>query len=390
CPVPLQFNEDFKYILLPTALVAGVPLVGLVLNITRQYVILFRLKHWSPNTIYMIKPGGVRHPPTSSHCPSWSTTMRIRTCGPFSEPFCKDHPLSSSTLISTAASSSSAASAFIASLGVLPPSAVHAVGSVPGGARLVSVAVLVIVIVFRSFISDHGRCPTGRCPHRRLPPQDAAPQDAAPQEAAPQDAAPQDTAHTTLLAEQFGVVEDSRSSCDTEVPRSSSSPEPGMLGILSAMTPLPRNSSITFLIYSSVISFLFFVVSLPGGAGRQLVDGAEAYGVPTPSEGSTSQRSKKKSVEDDRHRPAELHACFLPFHLTRRLGTTAAATCRSAAACWRDPASPTRSPGRWPSSTAASTPSSTSWLGQGFRRSMTQKRPEGPEEGGSEISLDHV
>ncbi|KAF7699240.1 P2Y purinoceptor 2-like [Silurus meridionalis] len=48
-----KFNEDFKYILLPVSY-GLVFLVGLILNITALYSILFRIKHWSPNTIYMI------------------------------------------------------------------------------------------------------------------------------------------------------------------------------------------------------------------------------------------------------------------------------------------------------------------------------------------------
>ncbi|XP_053478324.1 P2Y purinoceptor 2-like [Ictalurus furcatus] len=48
-----KFNEDFKYILLPVSY-GLVFVVGLVLNVIALYSILFRIKHWSPNTIYMI------------------------------------------------------------------------------------------------------------------------------------------------------------------------------------------------------------------------------------------------------------------------------------------------------------------------------------------------
>ncbi|GAA6065757.1 P2Y purinoceptor 2-like [Tachysurus ichikawai] len=48
-----KFNEDFKYILLPVSY-GLVFVIGLVLNVTALYFILFRIKHWSPNTIYMI------------------------------------------------------------------------------------------------------------------------------------------------------------------------------------------------------------------------------------------------------------------------------------------------------------------------------------------------
>ncbi|XP_062860645.1 P2Y purinoceptor 2-like [Trichomycterus rosablanca] len=52
-PYRCKFNEDFKYILLPTCY-SVVFIVGIVLNITAMYAILFRIKHWSPNTIYMM------------------------------------------------------------------------------------------------------------------------------------------------------------------------------------------------------------------------------------------------------------------------------------------------------------------------------------------------
>ncbi|XP_066541839.1 P2Y purinoceptor 2-like [Hoplias malabaricus] len=48
-----KLNEDFKYVLLPVGY-GLVFVVGLVLNITAMYAILFRIKDWSPNTIYMI------------------------------------------------------------------------------------------------------------------------------------------------------------------------------------------------------------------------------------------------------------------------------------------------------------------------------------------------
>ncbi|KAM9481577.1 P2Y purinoceptor 2-like isoform 1-T2 [Clarias gariepinus] len=48
-----KFNEDFKYVLLPVSY-GIVFLIGLVLNVIALYSMLFRIKHWSPNTIYMI------------------------------------------------------------------------------------------------------------------------------------------------------------------------------------------------------------------------------------------------------------------------------------------------------------------------------------------------
>ncbi|KAK7160587.1 hypothetical protein R3I93_008286 [Phoxinus phoxinus] len=46
-------KEEFKYILLPVSYTL-VFVVGLGLNVTAMYVILFRTKHWKPSTIYMI------------------------------------------------------------------------------------------------------------------------------------------------------------------------------------------------------------------------------------------------------------------------------------------------------------------------------------------------
>lgn len=48
-----HLNESFKYILLPVSYTL-VFVVGLLLNITAMYFILFRTKRWKPNTIYMI------------------------------------------------------------------------------------------------------------------------------------------------------------------------------------------------------------------------------------------------------------------------------------------------------------------------------------------------
>lgn len=47
-----KFQEDFKYILLPVSY-ALVFVVGLALNATALYVIVFRTKTWKPSTIYM-------------------------------------------------------------------------------------------------------------------------------------------------------------------------------------------------------------------------------------------------------------------------------------------------------------------------------------------------
>ncbi|XP_070761620.1 LOW QUALITY PROTEIN: P2Y purinoceptor 2-like [Enoplosus armatus] len=47
-----KFQEDFKYILLPVSY-ALVFVIGLALNATALYVIVFRTKCWKPSTIYM-------------------------------------------------------------------------------------------------------------------------------------------------------------------------------------------------------------------------------------------------------------------------------------------------------------------------------------------------
>lgn len=47
-----KFHEDFKYVLLPVSY-SLVFLVGLALNVTALYVIVFRIKRWKPATIYM-------------------------------------------------------------------------------------------------------------------------------------------------------------------------------------------------------------------------------------------------------------------------------------------------------------------------------------------------
>ncbi|KAM4627264.1 P2Y purinoceptor 2 isoform 1-T3 [Polymixia lowei] len=81
------FEEDFKYILLPTSY-ALVFVIGLALNATALFVIIFRTKRWTPSTIYMFN---------LTVC----DTLYILTLPfliyyyadendwPFSEPFCK-------------------------------------------------------------------------------------------------------------------------------------------------------------------------------------------------------------------------------------------------------------------------------------------------------------
>ncbi|XP_026154951.1 P2Y purinoceptor 2 isoform X2 [Mastacembelus armatus] len=82
-----KFNEEFKYILLPVSYTL-VFVIGLALNATALYVIIFRTKRWKPSTIYMFN---------LTVC----DTLYIFTLPfliyyyadendwPFSEPFCK-------------------------------------------------------------------------------------------------------------------------------------------------------------------------------------------------------------------------------------------------------------------------------------------------------------
>ncbi|XP_029629616.1 P2Y purinoceptor 2-like isoform X2 [Salmo trutta] len=82
-----SFKEDFKYILLPVSYTL-VFVIGLALNFTAMYVILFRTKRWKPSTVYMFN---------LTVC----DTLYILTLPfliyyyadendwPFSEPFCK-------------------------------------------------------------------------------------------------------------------------------------------------------------------------------------------------------------------------------------------------------------------------------------------------------------
>lgn len=52
-PYLCQFQEGFKYVLLPVSY-ALVFVLGLALNGTALYVIVFRTKTWRPSTIYML------------------------------------------------------------------------------------------------------------------------------------------------------------------------------------------------------------------------------------------------------------------------------------------------------------------------------------------------
>ncbi|XP_029964604.1 P2Y purinoceptor 2 [Salarias fasciatus] len=82
-----EFSEEFKYILLPVSY-ALVFVIGLALNATALYVMVFRTKRWNPATIYMFNL-------------TMCDTLYVLTLPfliyyyadendwPFSEPFCK-------------------------------------------------------------------------------------------------------------------------------------------------------------------------------------------------------------------------------------------------------------------------------------------------------------
>ncbi|MCJ8733508.1 hypothetical protein PDJAM_G00224240, partial [Pangasius djambal] len=82
-----KFNEDFKYILLPVSY-GVVFIVGLVLNVIALYSILFRIKHWSPNTIYMINLN-VCDTLYILTLPFLIYYYADKNDWPFTEPFCK-------------------------------------------------------------------------------------------------------------------------------------------------------------------------------------------------------------------------------------------------------------------------------------------------------------
>lgn len=82
-----KFNEDFKHILLPVSY-GVVFLIGLVLNVIALYFILFRIKHWSPNTIYMINLN-VCDTLYILTLPFLIYYYAEKDCWPFTETFCK-------------------------------------------------------------------------------------------------------------------------------------------------------------------------------------------------------------------------------------------------------------------------------------------------------------
>lgn len=82
-----QFNDDFKYILLPVSYTL-VFVIGLALNATALYVIVFRTKRWKPSTIYMFNLT-VCDTLYIFTLPFLIYYYADKNDWPFSEPFCK-------------------------------------------------------------------------------------------------------------------------------------------------------------------------------------------------------------------------------------------------------------------------------------------------------------
>uniref|UniRef100_A0A4W5PN23 P2Y purinoceptor 2 n=1 Tax=Hucho hucho TaxID=62062 RepID=A0A4W5PN23_9TELE len=82
-----RFKEDFKYILLPVSYTL-VFVIGIALNFTAMYVILFRTKHWKPSTVYMfnLTVCDILYILT---LPFLIYYYADENDWPFSEPFCK-------------------------------------------------------------------------------------------------------------------------------------------------------------------------------------------------------------------------------------------------------------------------------------------------------------
>ncbi|XP_072551668.1 P2Y purinoceptor 2-like [Salminus brasiliensis] len=246
-PYRCKFNEDFKYILLPTAY-GVVFVVGLLLNITAMYAILFRIKQWSPNTIYMINLT-VCDTLYILTLPFLIYYYADKDAWPFTESFCK--------LIRFLFYANLYGSILFLScislhrfLGVCHPvRSMHWVS--PRRARLVSVAIWTVVLVFQAPVLYFSRT---RSAGNDL------------------------VCHDTTTEELFNH----------------------------------------FLVYSSVISVLFFMIPFVvvlvcnGLMVRKLLE-SNTIG------GATSQRSKKKSVKMIIIVLLTFMLCFLPFHLTRSL-----------------------------------------------------------------------
>lgn len=82
-----HFDDSFKYILLPVSYTL-VFVIGLALNATALYVIVFRTKRWKPSTIYMLNLT-VCDTLYIFTLPFLIFYYADRNDWPFSEPFCK-------------------------------------------------------------------------------------------------------------------------------------------------------------------------------------------------------------------------------------------------------------------------------------------------------------
>ncbi|TSR87332.1 P2Y purinoceptor 2 [Bagarius yarrelli] len=238
-----KFNEDFKYILLPVSY-GLVFIVGLVLNAIALYSILFRIKPWSPNTIYMINLA-VCDTLYILTLPFLIYYYADKNDWPFTETFCKIIRFLFYTNLYGSILFLSCIS-FHRFIGICHP--VRSMQWVNAGrARSVSFLVWVIVLIFQSPVLYFSRTTNQVC-------------------------------HDTTSKDLFH----------------------------------------NFVVYSSTISVILFVIPFAlvlvcnGLMMRKLIQ-------PTTVGGSTSQRSKQKSVKMIIIVLLVFVLCFLPFHLTRSL-----------------------------------------------------------------------
>lgn len=238
-----KFNEDFKYILLPVSY-GLVFLIGSLLNVTALYYILFRIKQWSPSTIYMINLN-VCDTLYVLTLPFLVYYYADQNAWPFTETICKIirflfyTNLYGSILFLSCISTHRF-------LGICHPVQSRQWVNTRR-ARYVSVLIWVIVLIFQAPVLYFARTTNQVC-------------------------------HDTTSQDLFNY----------------------------------------FMVYSSVISVIFFVIPFGlvlvcnGLMVRRLLQ-------PTTIGGTTSQRSKQKSVRMIIIVLLVFVLCFLPFHLTRSL-----------------------------------------------------------------------
>ncbi|KAL3992027.1 relaxin family peptide receptor 3 [Sarotherodon galilaeus] len=262
-----HFNDDFKYILLPVSYTL-VFVIGLALNATALYVIVFRTKRWKPSTIYMFNLT-VCDTLYIFTLPFLIYYYADKNDWPFSEPFCKlIRFLFYANLYACQTfffSSLTGSILFLSCIslhrfvGICYP--VRSLNWVSARqAKLVSVAVWACVLFCQAPVLYFSRT---------------------------RDVNTERICHDTTSPELFD----------------------------------------DFLVYSSVVTVLMFalpfmvVMVCYGLMVRKLLDTGWGSGARTEEErgGLTAQRSKQKSVKMIIIVLAAFMLCFLPFHLTRSL-----------------------------------------------------------------------